>query len=104
MAGERADCGAGAGFTPRVRDLGAEKRAQPGLDESPCTHILRFFLTPNKLRRFWKGLEHFPKPVLSQGIELLDTDERCVVDFTFRVVLQQIVINFAGTKDDALYV
>src|SRR5215469_8196112 len=104
MPGERADGRTGAGFTAGVRDLGTEKRSQSRFDESPCTHVLRFFLAPDQLRPFWKGLEHFAKPLLSERIKLLDANERCIFDFAFTAIVQQIVIDFAGAKDDALHI
>src|SRR4029077_4110740 len=83
VAGERADSRAGTGFAPSVGDFGAEKRAQSRFDESPGAHVLRFFLAPDELRAFWKRLEHFAEPFLSEWIKLLDANEGCVVDFAF---------------------
>src|SRR5215471_11388148 len=103
MPGERTDGRAGAGFASGVSDLGAEKRSQSRFDESPRTHILRFFLAPDELGAFWKRFDHFAEPLLSERIKLLNANERCVFDFAFTAILQQIVINFAGAKDDALH-
>src|SRR5206468_3250656 len=46
VAGECADSRAGAGVASRVGDFAAKERAQSWLDESPCAHVLRFFLAP----------------------------------------------------------
>src|ERR1041384_269564 len=104
MARERADRGAGTGFAPGVGDLGAEESSESRFDKSPCPHVLRFFLAPNELRAFWKRLEHFAQPFLGEWIKLLDANERCIVDFAFTAIFQQIVIVFAGAEDDALHV
>ncbi len=104
MASKRADGGAGAGFAPGVGDLGAEKRSQSRLDESPGAHVLRFFLAPDELRVFWKRLEHFAQLFFRQWIKLLDPNDRGIVNLAIASVIQQIVIDFAGAKDDALHV
>ena len=103
MASESADGGAGAGFAPCVCDFSAEKRSQSRFDESPGAHILRFFLAPNELRVFWKRLKHFAQSFLSEWVKLLDTNQRCVLNFAFSAILKQVVINFTGAKDDALH-
>ena len=104
MASERADGWAGTGFATCVGDFGAEERSQSRFDESPGAHVLRFFLAPDELRAFWKRLEHFAEPFLSEWIKLLDANDRCIVNFAIASVIEQIVINFAGAKDDALHV
>ena len=104
MAGERADGGAGAGFAPGVGDLGAEKRSQSRFDESPGAHVLRFFLAPDELRVFWKWLEHFAQLFFREWIKLLDPNDRGIVNLAIASVIEQIVIDFAGAKDDALHV
>ena len=104
MAGERADGGAGAGFATGVGDFGAEKRSQSRFDESPGAHVFRFFLAPDELRVFWKWLEHFAQLFFRQWIKLLDPNDRGIVNLAIASVLEQIVIDFAGAKDDALHV
>ena len=104
VTGKRADRWAGAGFAPSVGDLGAEKRSQSRFDESPGTHVLWFFLAPDELRAFWKRLEHFAEPFLSERIKLLDPDDRGIVNLAIALVLKQIILDFAGAKDEALHV
>src|SRR6266446_8724702 len=104
MAGECADGGAGTGFTASVGDFGAEKCSQSRLHESPSAHVLRFFLAPDELRAFWKRLEHFAQLLFCERINLLDANDRSVVDLALRPIIQQIVINLARAKDDSLHV
>ena len=104
VASERADSGAGTGFATCVGDFGAEKRSQSRFDESPGAHVLRFFLAPNELRVLWKRLEHFAQPFFRQRIKLLDPNDRGIVNLAIASILEQIVIDFAGAKDDALHV
>src|SRR5207249_517226 len=88
VAGERADRGAGTGLATCVGNFGAKERSQSRLNESPRAHVLRFFLAPDELRVFWKRLEHFAEPFLSEWIKLLDANEGCVVDFAFTAIFQ----------------
>ena len=102
VASQRANRGAGAGFAASVGNFGAENRAQTRLDESPRAHVFRFFLAPDVLRGLWKWLEHFAQFLFGQRIKLLDANDRCVVDLALGSVIEQVVINFAGAKDDSL--
>src|SRR6059058_6117645 len=103
VASQCADGGAGARFAAGVRDFATQNRAQPGFDESPCPHVFRFFLAPDELRVLRKWLEHFAQFLFSQRIKLLYANDRSVVDFALGPVIEQIIINFAGAKDDPLY-
>ncbi len=112
VASECADSGACAGVASSVCDFAAKERAQSWLDESPCAHVLRFFLAPHELRVFlaphelralWKRLEHFAQPFFCKWVQLLDANERCVVNLALGAIFQQIVIHFARAKDDPLY-
>ena len=104
VASKRADGGAGAGFATGVGDFGAENRAQSRFHESPCAHVFWFFLAPDELRIFWKWLEHFAQLFFRQRIKLLDPNDRGIVNLAIASVLEQIVIDFAGAKDDPLHV
>ena len=104
VARKRAYGGTGTGLPACVRNFRAKERSQSRFDESPCAHVLRFFLTPDELRGFWKWLEHFAEPVFSERIKLLDADDGCVINFAFAAILQKIVIDFAGAKNDALHI
>src|SRR5438034_274538 len=103
VAGECADSWAGAGVASRVGDFAAKERAQSWLDESPSPHVLRFFLAPHELRVLWKRLEHFAQPFFCKWIQLLDANDRCVVNLALGAILQQIVIDLARAEDDPLY-
>src|SRR5205085_7947236 len=100
---ERADGRAGARVPPRIYNFAAEKRPQTGLDETPGAHVLRFFLAPDEFGALRERLEHLPQFMLGQRIELLDADDRGVGDLFRLPVIQEIVINLAGAKDDALH-
>ena len=104
VTGERADGGTGAGFAAGVGDFGAEQRAQPRFHESPCAHVFRLFLAPDELCVLWKRLEHFAQFLFRERIELLDPDNGSIVNLSIIPVLQKVVIDFAGTKDDALHI
>src|SRR5882724_7736130 len=103
MASECADSGAGAGVASCVGDFAAKERAQSRFDESPGSHVLRFFLTPDELRVLWKWLKHFAQPFFCEWIKLLDANNRRIVDFALGAILQQIVVDFARAKDDPLH-
>src|SRR6266403_487960 len=103
VASECADSGACAGVASSVCDFAAKERAQSWLDESPCAHVLRFFLAPHERRALWKPLEHFAQPFFCKWVQLLDANERCVVNLALGAIFQQIVIHFARAKDDPLY-
>src|SRR5262245_33246860 len=104
VTGQRAYRRAGASFATGVRNLGAEKCSQPRLDESPRSHVFGFFLTPDELRVLCKRLEHFAQFLFRERIELLDANDHRIVNLAIASVLEQIVINLARAKDDALYV
>src|SRR5947208_7532987 len=99
VAGECADSRAGASVASRVGDFAAKERAQSWLDESPSPHVLRFFLAPHELRVLWKRLEHFAQPFFGEWIQLLDANDRCVVNLALGPILQQIVIQLACAKE-----
>src|SRR5206468_5857092 len=103
VAGECADSRAGAGVASRVGDFAAKERAQSWLNESPSPHVLRFFLAPHELRVLWKRLEHLAQPFFCKWIQLLDANDRCVINLALGPIFQQIVIDFARAKDDPLY-
>ena len=100
MSSQRANGGAGAGFATGICDFTAKDRAQAWFDESPRAHVFRFFLAPDELRVLWKWLEHFAQFLFRQRIKLFDANDRGVVDLALGPVIEQIVINFAGAKDD----
>src|SRR5207244_13366541 len=95
VAGECADSRAGASVASRVGDFDAKERAQSRFDESPCAHVLRLFLAPHQLRALWKWLEHFAQLFFCEWVQLLDANDRCIVNFALSAILQQIVIHFA---------
>jgi hypothetical protein len=100
---QRADGRTSAGFATRVGNFGAENCAQPRFDERPCAHVFRFFLAPNVLRTLWKWFEHFAQLLFRERIKLLDPNDRCVVNLALGSVIEQVVINFAGAKDDPIH-
>src|SRR6476659_7477842 len=104
VASECANGGTGTGLPTCVCNFAAKEHSQSRFDECPCAHVLRFFLTPNELRGFWKRLEHFAESFFRERIKLLDANDRCVLDFAFTAIPQKIVIDFAGAKDDALHI
>src|SRR5207249_5176324 len=89
VAGECADSWAGAGIASRVGDFAAKERAQSWLDESPCAHVLRFFLAPHELRTLWKWLERFAQPFLRERIKLLDANDRRVVNLALSPIFEE---------------
>src|SRR3954470_23018215 len=95
---------AGASVATCVGNFGAKECSQSRFDERPCPHILWFFLAPDELRSFWEWFEHFAKSVFSERIKLLDANDRGILDFPFATILQKIVKDLPGAKDDALHV
>src|SRR5207244_9900943 len=95
VAGECADSRGGAGVASRVGDFAAKERAQSRFDESPCAHVLRFFLAPHELRAFWKWLEHFAQLFFREWVKLLDANDRLMLNLAPSAILQPIVIPFA---------
>src|SRR6516165_4755502 len=95
VASECAYGGAGTGVASGVGNFAAKEHAQSWLDESPCAHVLRFFLAPHELRILWKRLEHFAQPFFCKWVQLLDANDRCISNLALSAIFQQIVIHLA---------
>src|SRR5438477_3088839 len=102
MKSEGADGGAGTGIATGITNFAAEHGAQARLDETPCPHVLRFFLAPNQSCFLRKNFNRRAQLFLIQRIELFDADNRAVGDFFFFAMGNKIEIDFSGAKNDAL--
>ena len=102
MVTEGADRGAGAAGATGVPDGGFEHLAELPADEIPRAHVLRFLLAPDKGPGIGEAGDLGFELHFVERVELLDADERDVGDLVFVPEFQEVVIDFAGGKDDAL--
>ena len=69
---------------------------------TPRAHVLRFLLAPDEFWRLSERFEHRTQLFLRERIKLLHPDDRRIRDLLRRAIIQQVIINLARAKNDAL--
>jgi len=72
------------------------------LGEGPGTGVERFFLTPDDGLRVRVGIEVFLQLLPWEGVQLLDTSDRSVLEAVVGTVLGESCVNLARAEDDAI--
>ena len=69
-------------------------------NKGPCTHILRFFLTPDHIR-IWIGFKLFSDQIRRKRIKLFHAEQDDILDIPVAALLKKVIINLSRTKHDA---
>src|SRR5205823_11979689 len=88
VGGKRTDCGTGAGTAARIGDVATEKLPYSWFDETPGAHVLRFFLTPNKLGSLWIWLDVGAQLFFSERVKLFNPNDGGVADLLRFAIIQ----------------
>src|SRR5690606_38185030 len=100
MQGEDADSRGGGNIAAGISGLAAKNFLQLWGDETPGSHVLRFFLAPDQTGIAAVIVRDFRQAIAVQGIELFDADDSDLLDLVFGAVVAEIVIHLAGAKND----
>lgn len=71
-------------------------------DVGPRPHIERLFLAPDKFGGVFKRSNRLLEKLFMERVELLDANDRGVLNLLFLAMLNEVVVDLATTKDHPL--